>query len=48
MEAFWIVLLVFMCFFVFPGSIMLVSMAFDKIEEKINKRKEDKDDKELD
>lgn len=48
MDAFWIVFLVFMCFFVFPGAIMLVSMALDKIEEKIKRRKEDMDDKELD
>lgn len=48
MDAFWIVLLVFMCFFVLPGSVMLVSMAFDKIEDKINKRKEAKDDKDMD
>ena len=48
MDAFCLVLLVFMCFFVLPGSVMLVSIAFDKIEEAINKRKEAKDDKDLD
>lgn len=47
MDAFWIVILVFMCFFVLPGSIMLVSMAFDKMEEEIKRRKEAKDDKDI-
>ena len=48
MDAFWIVLLVFICFFVLPGFVMFVSKAFDKMEEEIKRRKEAKHDKDLD
>ena len=48
MDALGIVFLFLMCFFVFPGFVMIVYIVFEKIEEVINKRKEAKDDKELD
>ena len=48
MDALGIVFLFLMCFFVFPGFVLIVCIFFEKIEEVINKRKEAKDGKKMD
>ena len=48
MDAFCIVFLFLMCFFVFPVFVMNIYIVFDKIEEEIKRRKEAKDGKKMD
>lgn len=48
MDAFLVVLFVVFCFVVFPGIVIGLSIAIDRIEQEIRSRKEDREDENMD